>query len=388
MSCERIDPRDFHSPAANQYTMNSLEELARSPKFNSYVRHIEYKERLYLAWFLAPFTLFGVLYYHLALYGEDGVQLFMDPSARVPATSPTGMAVATVLLLLFAIPYTVIAPFVGFFEEPRRWHSLVTLAFLTAVNVAIVAVGGSRLHYPPFVTTMPPVAELVPSWRPVDIAVVLVRDLFVRRALCLQGFLLAGYAVSWWRRSFWGRAWHPPLPLLTIPVAVGLAGISWWVLTQKSVPLFLKPDGCLTPVSKALRRSAKNGDVADVIDLCVTVGKEIGLLVYRDMASLWQSSQLPAVLQDPSSCVSLYLATASMALTHVLLLLGKPIVDFVVSAALFSLPTDPTLWGLSMVAAVGGAVALWRVDEAAAYTPYIAALGALATALLFNGFVA
>ncbi|KAG5473743.1 hypothetical protein LSCM1_04373 [Leishmania martiniquensis] len=391
MPCERIDPRDFHSPAANQYTLNCLEELAHSATFKSYVRHVEYKERFYLTWFLAPFALFGILYYHLAMFGEEGIGLFMEPSMRssVPlSVLPTGMVSAIVLLLLFVIPCIVIAPFVGFFEEPRRWHSVVTLAFLTLVNIAIASFGGSRLHYPPFVTTVPPVTELIVSWHPADVAVILLRDIFVRRCLCLQGFLLAGYTVAFWRSRFWGRVWHPPLPLVTIPVAVGLAGIVWWMVVQKSIPLFLRADGSPTPVAEALHWSAVQSDPAGAAGLCLTVAKEIYRQVLRDVAPSWQQRQLPLVLQDPHSCVSLFLATVSMALVHIFILLAKPVVDFVLGAFLFALPTDPTLWGLTLVGTVGSAVALWRVNDGLTYMPHIAGLCAVAFSLLWNGFLA
>lgn len=391
MSCERIDPKDFHSPAANQYTLNCLDELTRSPKFKSYVRHVEYKERFYLTWFLAPFTLFGILYYHLKMFGEEGISLFMgsstSSSASLPAL-PAGMVCATVILLLFAVPCISIAPFVGFFEEPRRWQSLITLAFLTLVNVAVVSFGGGPLHYPPFVTTMPPVTELIVSWNPVDVAAVLVRDIFVRRALCLQGFLLAGYTVAFWRSRFWGRVWHPPLPLVTVPIAVGLSGIGWWVVVQKGVPLFFTADGCPTLVAEALHWSAVKSDPAGAASLCFTVGKEIYRQVVRDAASLWQQRQLPMVLQNPSSCMSLYLATASMALVHVFVLLVKPLADFVFGAFFFVLPTDPTLWGLTLVGTIGGAVTLWRMNDGLVYTPHIAGLCAVAFSLLLNGFFA
>ncbi|KAG5497276.1 hypothetical protein JIQ42_03760 [Leishmania sp. Namibia] len=391
MACERIDPKDFHSPAANQYTLNCLEELACSPKFKSYVRHVEYKERFYLTWFLAPFTLFGILYYQLAMFGEESISLFMEPSTRtsVPFSAPpAGMVSATVMLLLFVVPCIVIAPFVGFFEEPRRRQSFVTLAFLTLANIAIVSFGGSRFHYPPFVTTVPPVTELIVSWHPAGVAVVLVRDIFVRRSLCLQGFLLAGYTVSLWRSSFWGRAWHPPLPLVTIPLAVGLSGMGWWAVVQKGVPLFLRADGSPTPVAEALHWSAVQSDPAGAASLCLTVAKEICRQVGRDVALLWQQRQLPMVLQDPSSCVSLFLATASMALVHVFILLAKPVVDFVLEAFFFALPTDPTLWGLTLIGTIGGAIALWRIDDGLVYTPHIAGLCAVAFSLLLNGFFA
>ncbi|CAJ1029486.1 hypothetical protein, conserved [Leishmania lindenbergi] len=391
MSCEHIDPNDFHSPAANQYTLNCLEELARSPKFRSYVRHVEYKERFYLTWFLAPFTLFGILYYHLVMFGEEGINLFMDQSTRSSVSlsaPPAGMVAATMLMLLFAVPCIVIAPFVGFFEEPHRWQSLVTLAFLTLVNMTIVSFGGGRLHYPPFVTTVPPVTELIVSWRPMDVAVVLLRDIFVRRALCLQGFLLAGCAVAFWQSSFWDRTWHPPLPLVTIPIAVGLSGIGWWMIVQKAVPLFLTADGRPTPVAEGLHWSVVQSDPAGAASLCLTVVKEIFRQVVRDAAPLWQQPQLPMVLQNPSSCVSLYLAAASMTLVHVFILLAKPVVDFMFGAFFFVLPTDPTLWGLALIGTIGGAVTLWRMNDGLVYAPHIVGLCAITFSLLLNGFCA
>ena len=201
MSCDRIDPKDFHGPAAQQYTLNCLEELTRSPKFRSYVRHVEYKERLYLVWFLAPFTLFGILYYHLALFGSEGVSLFMEPSARSElalSEAPVSMVAITAVLLLYAIPCIVLAPFVGFFEEPSLLSNIAVLLFISSVNVAVVAYGGPRLHHPPFLTTSPTLTEIVTSWKTVDVTVVFLRDILVRRALCLEGYALAGYAVAPW----------------------------------------------------------------------------------------------------------------------------------------------------------------------------------------------
>lgn len=390
MSCERIDPKDFHSPAANQYTMNCLEELARSPKFKSYVRHIEYTERLYLTWFLAPFTLFGVLFFHVALFGDDGINLFMDPGMRPAKGFPTeeaAITAATMLLLLLAIPCVVIAPFVGFFEEPRRSKAFVTLLFLTAVNMTVAALGGSRLHYPPFLTTMPPATELVVSRHPAAVAKVLLVDVFVRRVLCLQGFLLAGYAVAAWRRGFWGRVWHPPLPVLTVPLAVGAFGVGWWVVVHTALPLFLTAEGQPTAVTAALRWSAVQSDPSGALGLCVTLVREVARQVYVNTRLALTSDRLPELLVGPAG-LSLYLATASMALIHVLILLGKPIADFVVGAFLFMLPTDPTIWGLSLMATIGGGVALWRLDDQTTYGTTIAGLATLAWALLYNGFVA
>lgn len=391
MSCERIDPKDFHGPAAAQYTLNSLEALAKSPKFKSYVRHVEYKERLYLTWFLAPFTLFGILYYHLAAFGTEGINLFMEPSAKAElalAPVPSGMVVATVLLLLYAIPCIVIAPFVGFFEEPSRWAGVAALVFLTCVNAVVVAFGGSRLHYPPFLTTMPPATQLITSWNPADIAAVVARDILVRRALCLEGFLLAGYAVSVWRRSFWRRAWHPPLPLLTIPLSVGAAGVAWFAVVQKTMPLFVDANGSSTSVASALHWSAVRSDPVGAVSLCGTVAREVGRRLLQDVMVLWEQQEIPFVLRDGASCLALYLAAASMALVHLLVLLAKPVLDFILDAFFFLLPTDPTIWGLTLVASIGSFVSLWRMAEESEYALYLCGLAALAAALLFNGFIA
>lgn len=391
MSCERIDPKDFHGPAAAQYTLNSLEALANSPKFKSYVRHIEYKERLYLTWFLAPFTLFGILYYHLVAFGSEGINLFMEPSARLQLTdsaAPPGMVVAAVLLLLYAIPCIVIAPFVGFFEEPSRWAGITVFTFLTCVNVAAVSFGGPRLHHPPFLTTSPMLTELITSWNPTELAAVFVRDILVRRALCLEGFLIGGYAVAVWRRSFWRRAWHPPLPLLTIPLSVGVVGVGWWAVAQKAVPLFFDAEGSPTSVAVALNWSSVQADPIGAVSLCGTVAKEVGRRLQQDVMPLWERRELPFVLRDSATCLSLYLAAASMAVGHLLVLLAKPVFDFVLDAFFYLLPTDPTIWGLALMTSVGSFVSLWRVAEGSEYTVYLGGLGILAAALLFNGFVA
>ncbi|KPA80414.1 hypothetical protein ABB37_04653 [Leptomonas pyrrhocoris] len=391
MSCERIDPKDFHGPAATQYTQNSLQELANNPQFRSYVHHVEYKERLYLTWFLAPFTLFGVLYFHLAMFGSNGVNLFMEPSARselVLRDAPLGVIVATLILLFYAIPCIIISPFAGFFEEQSRWASLAVLLFTTGANVAAVSFGGPRLHYPPFLTTSPTLPEMISTWSPMDIAGVFVRDILVRRALCLEGFVVAGYAVAVWRRSYWRRAWHPPLPLLTIPLSVGLAGVGWWVVFQKAIPLFLDALGTPTPVAEALHWSAVQADPMGAVNLCGRVVKEIVLRLQQDVLPLVERRELPFAFRDASACLSLYLAASSMALVHLLLLFAKPVLDFVVDAFFFLLPTDPTVWGLAMLASIGSFVSLWRAAEGSEYAVYLASLACLAAALLFNGFVA
>lgn len=389
MSCDRIDPKDFHGPAAQQYTLNCLEELTRSPKFRSYVRHVEYKERLYLVWFLAPFTLFGILYYHLALFGSEGVSLFMEPSARSElalSEAPVSMVAITAVLLLYAIPCIVLAPFVGFFEEPSLWSNLAVLLFISSVNVAVVAYGGPRLHHPPFLTTSPTLTEIVTSWKTVDVTVVFLRDILVRRALCLEGYALAGYAVAVWRRGFWDRVWHPPLPLLSIPLSVGFAGVGWWVVVHKAIPLFFDAQGNATSVAQALRWSSVQSDPVGTVSLCGTVAKEVGRRLQQDVLQLWQHQELPLLFRSASSCVSLFLAASSMALVHLLLLLAKPVLDFIVDAFFLLLPTDPTIWGLTLVASICSFVALWNAAEESEYAVYLVGLACLAGALLFNGF--
>lgn len=391
MSCERIDPKDFHGPAATQYTLNSLEELAKNPKFRSYVRHIEYKERLYLTWFLAPFALFGILYYHLAMFGSEGVSLFMEPAARAElmlTEAPVGMATVTVMLLLYAIPCILIGPFVGFFEEPSRWGSLVVLVFLTCVNVAVVSLGGPRLHHPPFLVTSPTVFEMLPSRDPWEIATVVLRDVVVRRALCLQGFLFAGYAVALWRQSFWRRAWHPPLPLLSIPLSVGLAGVGWYVVVQKTLPLFFDAHGDPTSVAEGLGWASVQADPVGALSLCGTVVTEVVRRLRHDALALWAQQELPFALRDATTCLSLYLAAASMAVLHLFLLLVKPVVDFLVDAFFFVLPVDPTIWGLTVLATTGSFGYLWYAAEGSEYLVHLVSLACLAGALLFNGFVA
>jgi hypothetical protein len=391
MLCERIDPKDFHGPAATQYTLNSLDELTRNPKFRSYVRHIEYKERLYLIWFLAPFTLFAILYYHLAIFGSEGINLFMEPSARSELAlleAPVGLVTVTVMLLLYAVPCIVIGPFVGFFEEPSRWASLIVLLFMTCTNVVVVSFGGPRLHYPPFLITSPAVTEMITLRDAGDIATVFARDVLLRRALCLEGFVLAGYAVALWRQSFWRRAWHPPLPLLTIPLSVGLAGIGWWVVVQKTVPLFVDASGAPTSVAEGLRWSSVVADPVGALGLCGTVSTEVGRRLWKDAQTLWEGQELPFALRDVPSCLSLYLAAASMAVLHLLLLLAKPVLDFIADTFFFLLPIDPTIWGLTLVACVGSFVSLWHAAEGSEYALYLIGLACLTAALLFNGFVA
>ncbi|KPI89808.1 hypothetical protein ABL78_1071 [Leptomonas seymouri] len=391
MTCERIDPKDFHGPAATQYTLNSLEELTNSPKFKSYVRHVEYKERLYLTWFIAPLTLFGILYFHVIMFGSEGVNLFMEPSTRsglALSEVPVGMVAATLMLLFYAIPCIVIGPFVGFFEEPSRWASIAVLILMTCANVAVVSFGGPRLHYPPFLTTSPTLPEIATSWDPMDIAVVFARDVFVRRVLCLEGFVLAGYAVAMWRQSFWRRAWHPPLPLLTIPLGVGFAGVGWWIVAQKTIPLFFDAQGVPTPVSEALRWSAVQADPIGAVSLCSSVLTEVARRLRQEAITLWERRGLPFAFRDISSCLSLYLAASSMALGHLLLFFIKPVLDFIVGAFFFVLPTDPTIWGLAMLASVGSFASLWRAAEGSEYALYLIGLACLVAALVFNGFVA
>lgn len=415
MSCDRINPRDFHGPAAADYTARCLEELAASRPFKSYVRHLDYKERLHLTWFLAPLSLVAVFYYHLAVFNPSLLLPVTDITASVlegRAAHADGLLGVTLLVLLFILPCTLVAPFAGFFEEPSRRDSLRLLLLLTLANAAVVSCGSPLLHHPPFLTTQPaiPWLRIIPglqagSGSPIVVmaaeattsgssiayaetvrAVAAGLRVVAVRAVPLQGFLFAGYAVSLWQRGFWRRVWHLPFPLLTVPVLVGAWGVAFWRLATLAMPYAFDSEGGLTNASRYTWAQARS-DPSGVLSLWRSVLGEVAQTVRQD-AVRWAAAgfPLPAALADPIACVHLYAASLGMAVCYFALLAARPFIEFLIGGLCLVLPVDPTVWGLTVASAVAGLVALLRMEGL--MLPYVAAVGGLVFLLLYNGFVA
>lgn len=392
-SCIRIDPKDFHGPEAMDYTQRALEELSESRQFKSYLNHVEYKDRLHLTWFLIPLSLVSVFYYHLSVFGPDLVlpgSALMSTTLEERAVDAPGLPYVTLFVILFLLPCTLVAPFSGFFEEPTAPQSLRLFVLLSVTNAAVVSYGGPLLHHPPFLHTSPAI-----SWLSVvaggetgshGLSIWAALKILTVRALPLQGFLFAGYAVSQWQRAFWRRVWHLPLPLFSVPLLVGLCGVTFGTVSSLVLPYFFNAEGQSTSVA-TYSWSAIRSDPLRVLSLWRSVAEEVVAVMINSVRT-WAATGggLPMILANTTSCVHAYLAGMSLALVYFSMLAARPILEFLISGVCFILPVDPTIWGLTLVSSVGALVALLRMEEV--MLPYVAVVSGLVFLLLYNGFVA
>lgn len=382
MSCERIESKDFHSPEARLYTARCVDGLVRSKSFKAYTRHMAYKDRLYFTWFVVPIGLLALVYYGMAQFTDIPVPFHLLDSEEKAAHREQDAALVcmTLFVLLYLLPCVVIAPFVGFFEEPTPRQCWWALVFLTFVNVMMVSFGGSSLHYPPFLYTSPAL-----PWRTEKLSIL--ARVAATRVLPLQGFIVAGYLVSVWRRCYWRRMLHIPFPLLSVPLLVGLFGVASWRATSLTLPyLFAEEAGLSGAGVNILRAESWCADPEAAAKAVWSIVEAVGRVMWRDVEWVVTTRSLPTVLQDTETCCTVYLAAISIALVHFLVSALFPVISFIASGFLAVLPTHPTTWGLLLTACFSAATVLRLMEDVDRV--FSVATYAMIFALLYNGFVA
>ncbi|RNF08125.1 hypothetical protein TraAM80_02882 [Trypanosoma rangeli] len=365
-SCERIPLHQFHSVESRRHTGDCVRDLTHSKEFRRYVSHVEYSESLQATWFIAPIGLTIALYYHLLLVLRDTQTA---PVGRPEANFIPSLPV-TAMLLFFIAPCVVIAPFTGFFEPLSRRGALRLVALLTFINLIVVSFGGRWLHHPPFLLTAPPIPWF--TGRPSEVRQLLTATL--TRALPLQGGIVAGWLVYVWRRVQWRNAWHVPLPLVTIPILVGVFGCLWFCLTSRLVP-FVTRSSFSFPLEGLVK--AVNGDAVGSILSMVSILQQELLSIFT-----WRSLAGPSSehwLMHQAWCAAL-----SLSISYALGLLLSS-VCCVFGGVFWLLPTHPTTWGLCFISCLVGVYALLQNDGSK--MGHVLGLLALACMLLRNGFV-
>ncbi|CCW67415.1 unnamed protein product [Phytomonas sp. Hart1] len=384
---KRIQPNDFHGASAHYYTEKCVEDLINGEKFKAYVRHVEYNGRLYVTWFIVLLGLIFTICHHLYFFGPD---YFLNPLDTASLTQLENHAVlfptlqyVTFFMVFYLLPCAIIAPFVGFFELPTAFSSLMTYVILTLLNCVVVLFGGPWSHHPPFLISEPALSWHLPLAR--DQAWMEVLKYILIRAAPLQGFLTAGYVVAQWRRTFWVRLWHIPFPLILIPLLVGIFGVLQWQFTMLLKSYLLDSKGQPTHVSTYLWGSAIS-DPQGVSSLWVDMVKEVGHTMMRDIQEHILAGKLPACLNDSISYLHLYLATLLMTLTYFITMLIKPLLARLINVILLLFPTHPTTWGIALLASFASLTFLLRMDE----VPILFLVGVIhfIAGLLYNGFVA
>ncbi|CAD2213356.1 hypothetical protein ADEAN_000079700 [Angomonas deanei] len=223
----RIPASQFNDAEAKAYTESCVRSLVQSKAYKSYLRHIDYKDYFIFLWLLSGFFIVAVLYFHILVFVGDHQNIFslsgVEESGIVDSSAQKGIRIAALLVALYVLPCVVIKSFVNvFWEQDDRGRKTYTFFFF--LSLAIVSYGGEELHHPPFLTTLPSLRwqEWLMEGRHVSLSQMLLHA--VVRALPLQGYFLAGYAVSIWYTSHWKKMWHLPLPLLSVPLLVGAVG--------------------------------------------------------------------------------------------------------------------------------------------------------------------
>lgn len=382
-SCQKIDLKSFHSAEAHAYSERCVEKLMESPQFNKWTRHIAYRDRLYLTWFVVPLGLFFLFWYHLSVSKLEYIintdipiaETITQHFAEVPLLSAL-----TVVVLGFLLPCSIVAPFTGFFEEPTAAEGLRTWLLLVLVHAGIISFGGEWFNYPPFLTTVPPL-----HWESSGLNWTTAARMLLVRTVPMQGYLAAGYAVSQWQRSSWRRMWHVPLPIVSVPLFVGLCGAGYAYLTGLVLPYMVISTGELTEAGKYSAGHVFS-DPQGVLSLWYAIGEKVVATVHTDALAWLRSGELlPPVVSDSNSCAVLYLAAISLTTAYFFTQLLSPLVTYFASGLLLLLPTHPTTWGLSLLSAI---LALGYTTQMGMSLQVVAGLTVLIAALLYNGFIA
>ncbi|CCW59604.1 unnamed protein product [Phytomonas sp. EM1] len=385
--CERIPPQDFHGASAQQYTEKCVDDLVNGKQFKAYVRHVEYSERLYLTWFVVLFGLIAAVCHHLYFFDPNYLLNPLDTASLKQMEDQASLVPTLPYVALFAslylFPCAIIAPFVGFFELPTAFSSVISYVILTALNCAVVLFGGAWCHHPPFLNTEPAL-----SWR-ISLSrdgawMEILRYLFIRAAP-LQGFLTAGFLVARWRRTFWARLWHIPFPLISVPLLVGIFGALCWQFTVLLQSYLLDVRGEPTDVSVYLWGSAIS-DPQGVISLSVDIVKEVMNTMVGDLQKNILARELPPSLRNSILYLNLYLASLLMTLLYFVAMLVKPMLARMLNGVLFFFPTHPTTWGITLLSSFAFLAVLLNMDEVPIF--YVVGIAHVIAGLFYNGFVA
>ncbi|KAH8619581.1 hypothetical protein ERJ75_000134500 [Trypanosoma vivax] len=357
-SCERLHPNSFHGREARLYTEQCVRQLTQTKEFRSYVKHVEYGEKMQMTWFMAVIGLTLALYYHI---------IFLPPgeckaSSHGPPPAAPLLPLMTVFLVFIVAPCVVIAQFSGLFEFVSRQQALSLAIYLTCVNIAVVSFGGELLHNPPYILSTPtvdwlrgPVSELKGMLAAT-----------VSRAMPLQGIVFSGFAVHVWRQGSWKRACRLPLPLVSGPLLVGTCSCLWFRIANIVLPLVV--GGSLANVT---------GDGLTHFITTVAGG------LWEDGRSLWTGSCFN-VFTDPKDSCHLWFSAVILSSLYFSSLLFLPVIRVALSLVSWMLPTHPTTWGLMFISSLVCLIAMLLNENSSAWTVF--ALGMLLWLLGRNGF--
>ncbi|EAN88315.1 hypothetical protein C3747_96g13 [Trypanosoma cruzi] len=365
-SCEHIPPDRFHGVESRRHTDACVRQLSRSKEFQRYITHREYSESLQLTWFMALIGLSIALYYHLLFVYRD---MYLAPFGNFEANTIPSLF-STALLLFYIAPCVLIAPFSGFFETLPSRGALRLAVVFTFINMAVVSFGGKWLHHPPFLITEPPIPWITGKTSEARQLVTVT----LTRTLPLQGGVVAGWLVYKWRRMRWKKAWHVPLPLITVPILVGVFSCLWFFLATCFVTS-LTTTSFFFPVGGDTR--AVGGDVVSNILSMVLAIKQEFLIVLN-----WLS--LPVSLPDARILYHLWCATLELCVLYFLGVFLSSF-SFVFRGIFWLLPTHPTTWLLSLISCLVGLNALMRSDSGNIL--HVLGLLTLACMLVRNGFL-
>lgn len=411
-SCERINTAEFHNVDAQMYSAKCVDELTHSKSFHAYVRHVRYRERLFLLWCIVPIGVLGAIYYHYSLcinhicppvallpapplalsgvYRRDNLSDWLQDgrsyeSVEIKTSLEASLPYVTLFLVFYLLPSVVVAPFVGFFNTPSKLDCLHAYMLLTGVNVMLVSIAGTRVHYPPYIISDPPIC-------PVTDKLLSTLLVIVQRALPLQGLLHASFTVCMWQHVHWRHVWHFIFPLATIPLLVGGAGAICWRITMLSMPHFVHNNGSVTNLTTSMALIQNLDDVSSVWSAVKNVAMNVGAMLLDDIHSVStyvESFGVSARGLDASTLQNIYRASLSLTLVYFTVLLLFPFVRFTVRVAMLMLPTHPTTWLLNLL---GACAALWAMLYSPMFSHihigYLAGVIMFVMALLYNGFIA
>lgn len=360
VKCKRLERSQYNSLESRIYTDECVKKLSSSQKFRRFCIYKEYYSILYLLWFLLIPLIGGVIFYFW---------LYIYPSTVGSADGPSShdgkpqIFWINLISVIYIIPVTVLISFVGFFSYVSRRDGMGRFVHLNALYL-ILTMKNRRESDDLTLRT-----SLFTAWMDV---------------LPLQGFLFAGLLVCFWRTRHWEKTWILPVPVLLVPLLVGLVGIAFsqaanWLLFQVCSISF----DCTT-----WSTSQHCGKL-----------QYVHTLLMERFVSVLEGPELHITMKEflhpsPSDIFGLHSFHASSTLCsalclmiiHTISALLWPVLTYIFHLIMSILPTHPTTWALAVISVITYVVML--VNSSDFRLDVVAAAGYLLALLFYNGFVA